>query len=107
PGPGAAPRGAGTVALGLAGTSATLKISGPLAGSLAVTLLAVAPGPVGAAVAAKAVTAAGARPSAAEPATTKLARPGVLRRAHREFGLSPLRRFVGEPGQRRPDQRPM
>ncbi len=96
-----------TVALGLPGTAAALKISGPLAGSLAVTLLAVAPGPIGAAIAAKAVAAAGARPSAAEPAAAKLARPCVLRRPHREFGLTPLRRFVGEPGQRCPDQRPM
>ena len=27
--------------------------------------------------------------------------------AHREFGLAPLRRIVGEPGQRRTDQRAM
>ncbi len=96
-----------TVALGLPGTSAALRISGPLAGSLAVTLLAVAAVPVGAAIAAKALAAAGAWPAAAEPATAKLARPRVLRRPHRELGLTALRRFVGEPGQRRADQRPV
>jgi hypothetical protein len=97
-----------TVALGLSGTSAALKISGPLAGSLAVTLLAVGAVPVGAAIAPEALAPASAWPAAAEPATAaKLSRPRVLGRSHRELGLTALRRFIGEPRERRADQRPV
>jgi hypothetical protein len=69
--------------------------------------LAVAAVPVGAAIAAKALAAAGAWPAAAEPSAAKLARPRVLRGPHRELGFTALRRFVGEPGQRGADQRPV